>query len=92
MKIERVINGQKIEIELTKSEMWSAYREQEHLFDMEDIRSAVESIDDDEIPSTLTDEQIDDAACWARGWMDDNVHILDCRWKIIYNAIREVIK
>ena len=62
MTIKRMINGVEMEFELTQHEMWGAYREQEHEFDKEDIRSTLEQIDDDRIPSTLTDEQIDDAA------------------------------
>lgn len=92
MTIKRVINGKLVEIKLTQSEMWDAYREQEHEFDMEDVRSTLEDIDDDEIPETLTDEQIDDAACWAREWLDDNDHISELRWDIIHDAIKEALK
>lgn len=37
MKIRRSINGENMEIELTQAEMWSAYEEQQHKFDMSDI-------------------------------------------------------
>lgn len=92
MTIKRLINGKEIEIKLTEHEMWDAYREQEHEFDMEDVRSTLKDIDDDEIPETLTDEQIDDAACWAREWLDDNDHISELRWDIIHDAIKEALK
>ena len=92
MKINRIINGQRVEIELTQREMWDAYREQEHEFDMEDVRSTLEDIDDDEVPTTLTDEQIDDAAHWAREWMDGNDHMAEIRWDIMNDAIKEALK
>lgn len=38
MKIKREINGKMIEIELTSRELYQAYCEQEHLFDMESCR------------------------------------------------------
>ena len=62
MTIKRIINGKPVEIKLTQSEMWDAYREQEHKFDMEDVRHWLE-----EDEQELTDEQIDDAACWGAG-------------------------
>lgn len=87
MKIKRIINGKPVEIKLTQSEMWDAYREQEHEFDMEDVRHWLE-----EDERELTDEQIDDAAYWAREWMDENDHISELRWDIIHDAIKEALK
>lgn len=92
MTIKRIINGKIVEIELTQQEMWDAYREQEHEFDKEDVRSTLEDIDDDRITSALTDEQIDDAARWAREWMDESDNMAETRWEIIHDAILEVIK
>lgn len=92
MTIKRIINGKIVEITLTEHEMWNAYREQEHEFDMEDVRSTLDDIDDDGIPVTLTDEQIDDAAYWAREWMNDNDHMAEIRWDIINDAIKEALK
>ena len=87
MTIKRIINGKPVEIKLTQSEMWDAYREQEHEFDMEDVRHWLE-----EDGQELTDEQIDDAACWAREWMDENDHMAEIRWDIIDDAIKEALK
>lgn len=87
MIIKRVINGKPVEIKLTEHEMWDAYREQEHEFDMEDVRHWLE-----EDEQELTDEQIEDAACWAREWLDDNDHISELRWDIIHDAIKEALK
>ena len=91
MTIKRIINGKIVEIELTQHEMWDAYREQEHEFDKEDVRSTLEDIDDDRIPPTLTEEQIDDAARWAREWMDANDNMAETRWENIRDAILEVV-
>ena len=87
MTIKRIINGKPVEITLTQSEMWDAYREQEHEFDMEDVRHWLE-----EDEQELTDEQIDDAAYWAREWLDSNDHISELRWDIINDAIKEALK
>lgn len=87
MTIKRIINGIIVEIKLTEHEMWDAYREQEHEFDMEDVRHWLE-----EDEQELTDEQIDDAAYWAREWMDDNDTIAEIRWNIIDDAIKEALK
>lgn len=87
MTIKRIINGKPVEIKLTQSEMWDAYREQEHEFDMEDVRHWLE-----EDEQELTDEQIDDAAYWARQWMDENDHIAEIRWDIIDDAIKEALE
>lgn len=87
MKIERVINGETVTIELTAHELWKAYREQEHKFDKEDVISWLDVMDD---PPELTDEQIDDAAMLARDWMEYNDGIAECRWNCIESAIKEV--
>ena len=92
MTIKRTINGVEMEFELTNQEMWNAYREQEHEYDKEDVRSTLEDIDDDRIPSALSDEQIDDAAWWVREWMDENDNMAETRWEIIHDAILKVIK
>lgn len=42
MKIKREIFGQQIEIELTEREVYDAYAEQEHLYDLEDCRNDFE--------------------------------------------------
>ena len=87
MKIERVINGETVTIELTAHELWGAYREQEHKFDKEDVISWLDEMDN---PPELTDEQIDDAATLARDWMEFNDGIAECRLNCIESAIKEV--
>lgn len=99
MKIKRTINGESVEIELTETELVLAYREQQHEFTMMDVRSLLENDEyywtdenGDSHPPELTDEQVDDAACWAQEWLDENDHISEVRWDIIHDAIEEVLK
>lgn len=98
MKIERIINGHRVEIELTPQEMYDAYFEQEHNFDMEDVRSMLDEdhwyyTDEAGDPAwpEMTDEQISDAASLAREWMDGNDHMAECRWDCISDAMKEVL-
>lgn len=92
MTIKRTINGVEMEFELTKQEMWYAYCEEEHEFDKQDVRSTLVDIDDDRIPPALTEEQINDVACLAREWMNENDNMAETRWEIIHDAILEAIK
>ena len=39
MKISRAINGETKEFVLTKNELYNAFEEQQHIFDMEDVKS-----------------------------------------------------
>lgn len=39
MKIQRVVNGQVMEFELTPDELYSAFEEKQHLFDIEDAKN-----------------------------------------------------
>lgn len=58
MTITREINGQKIEIELTKNEMWSAYREVEVQSAYEDLDMYLEEeFDDNDESRPEMDEQ-----------------------------------
>lgn len=94
MTIKRIINGKEIEIKLTEREMWDIYREQEHKFDMEDVRGYIEDIDweDGERPPEMSDDQIDEAAFWMREWIDSNDVVGDIRWDCIRDAIEKVTK
>ena len=49
MKIKRNIDGREIEIELTAHEMWDAYIEKQHQFDVEDIEDYFYGCEDDEL-------------------------------------------
>ena len=99
MTINRIINGKQIEIKLTETEMWDAYQEQEHEFDKDDVRHMLEEYEwywtdenGESNPPTLTEKQIDDAACWAREWLDENDLIAEVRWNFIHDAVEEALK
>lgn len=89
MKIKRNVNGQEMEFELTGNEMWQAYREQEHLFLVEDVRGYIEEMDG--VPE-LTEEQIDRVIDLVTEWMDKNDNISETRWAIVDDAIEEVLE
>ena len=47
MKIQRIIRGSEVEIKLTSDELFRAYSEQEHKFDIDDILEELETGDED---------------------------------------------
>lgn len=63
MKIERVIDGKNVTIELTDYELYDAFREKEYLYDVEDVRFVLDGKreDDPDYPE-LTAEELDKAA------------------------------
>lgn len=63
MKITREINGATVEIELTDNELWSAYAEQEHKSDIEDVRNVLTDYEDVECKGPIT---------WIRDNEDEN--------------------
>ena len=63
MKITREINGATVEIELTDNELWSAYAEQEHKFDIDDVRTILTNGEDVEGKGPIT---------WIRDDEDEN--------------------
>ena len=87
MTIERIINGRKIQIELTEREMLDAYWEQEHEFDKEDVRAIIDDMDEDKLPEGVTESRIEEAARRARKWIDANDIIGDIRWECLNDAI-----
>lgn len=48
MKIVREFNGIKVEIELTSEEMFNAYLEKEHQFDVQDIEDELEYLESED--------------------------------------------
>lgn len=85
MTIKRTINGVEMEFELTERELYDAFFEKQHYFDVEDVKCGCE-----ETGHELDEDQIDEAAHLARKWMDNNDVISDCRWNCIDEAIEEV--
>ena len=72
MKIERVIDGKNVVIELTDMEMYDAYHEKEHLYDVEDVRSIWEMKreNDPDYPEP-TEDELDRAAYQYRHAMNN---------------------
>lgn len=52
MKIKRVVNGTEMEFELTYSEMWDAYMEEQHNCDREDVLTAFDYMDEEDMIAT----------------------------------------
>ena len=82
MKIEREVNGQKLEFELTNRELFHAYCEQEHIWDMADIDAHLD--DDDELRSDM-----DGLAYFVREWLNDSDYLNDAKYDQIGYAIDE---
>lgn len=62
MKITRTINGQKVEIELTAEERYSAYIEEKRDLDISELYWTWQNIcDDEEIERDLTEDEVEDA-------------------------------
>ena len=93
MTITRWINGVKVKIELTKTELYDAYKEQQHIFDMDDVRHYWEYDEMDEDGRTrLTDEQISDIADISREFQNESDVILDRIWNCVDEAIGKYAK
>ncbi len=60
MKIQRIIRGSEVEIKLTSDELFRAYSEQEHKFDIDDILEELETGDED------TDNYNDIPIAWLK--------------------------
>lgn len=81
MKIKRNINGQEVEIELTKSELREAFYEQDRNFDIEDVRYRYNCDDLDNSAVANIAEQWKDA-------LGNN----DCYWDSYWNTLRDIAK
>lgn len=84
MKIKREVNGRVLEYELTEHELWQAYDELEHRFDIE----TVDFYCGDEVP----DDRMDEVAnkyrnLYGKYIEQDN----DVRYECVCDAIREVL-
>ena len=82
MKIKREINGEQYDIELTEEELYNAYREQEFLFDKQDVLNMIDGLSDDEIHDILYvdratfEKYTEDMACEMRR----NIDKYDMSW------------
>ena len=76
MRINRIIHGENIEIELTEIELIHAFSEQQHHYDVLDADYHVQTDFDGIIPAVFeklyADETLDDIAADARNYAEDN--------------------
>ncbi len=61
MQVNRVIGGASVAIELSETELFAAYEEQQHLFDIESVRGVFDSMADSDLLEAygMTYEQLD---------------------------------
>lgn len=83
-----------IKIALTEQEIYSAYAEEQHDYDMEDIKSKLECIyGEDEIPEKMKNpEFISKIADKFRRYMDNNDYISELLWECADYAIDNALK
>lgn len=83
-----------IKIALTEQEIYSAYAEKQHDYDMEDIKSKIECRwEADEIPEKMKNpEFISKIADKFRRYMDNNDYISELMWDCADYAIESALK
>ena len=89
MKIQRLIKESQVEIELTSDELFRAYSEQEHKFDIDDILEELETGDEDtdnynDIPIAWLKENVSEIAYLKRR----NIDKYGLEWR---EAVRQAI-
>ena len=89
MKIQRLIKESEVEIELTSDELFRAYSEQEHKFDIDDIFEELETGDEDtdnynDIPIAWLKENVSEIAYLKRR----NIDKYGLEWR---EAVRQAI-
>ena len=89
MKIQRLIKESEVEIELTSDELFRAYSEQEHKFDIDDILEELETGDEDtdnynDIPIAWLKENVSEIA-YLKRW---NIDKYGLEWR---EAVRQAI-
>lgn len=94
MIIRRLVNGEVMEFELTQLEMYDAYEEQQHKFDIQDIDGFFCSYNDDECVQEYgfsraeIETMYEDMANRMRRYIDK----YDCSWNYSRDtAIQEIL-
>lgn len=95
MTIRRLVNGVEMKFELTSRELFDAYEEQQHKYDIQDIDDFFCWCNDDEciqeyygFSRAEIETMYEDMACRMRRYMDK----YDCTWDYSRDtAIREVL-
>lgn len=95
MKITRKIGNNDVDIELTTHELYSAYCEQEHEFDVDGVRNHFDAFDDEDLIGSYgktrkeIDGIVDDVAWELRRMMNK----YDCSFEsALYDAIDKVLE
>lgn len=90
MQVKRVIGGASVAIELTEMELFAAYEEQQHLFDIESVRGEFDSMADMDLLEAygMTYEQLDPLVEEMTGNLRHNLH-KEMSWEY---ALSEAIK
>lgn len=76
MTIKRIVNGTEMEFELTQQEMFNAYEERQHYYDVQDVDFYLGSMEDEELMENygLTREEVkakyDEIAYTMREYID----------------------
>ena len=88
----RYEDGTKIEIELSSNELSRAYTEQEHLYDVEDIRQTIDEESEDEeykgVPVSWLEDHVDEIAYLKRKYIDN----YNSDWRVaVEDAISDYI-
>lgn len=94
MKIKREINGNMVEIELTRGELYEAYLEKQNDFDRQDIEDVFYSFDDDELEDMygMTRAEIEEKIPEIAHEMRRNIDKYDMQWQYARDAaIEEII-
>lgn len=94
LKILRNMNGEDVEFELTRGELYSAYEEQQHIFDKADVEDIIDQMDDDTIMANYgvsmaaAEDLVDEIAYRMRRYIDK----YDMSWESARDeAIKDVI-
>lgn len=91
MTIKRIINGKMTEITLDSHELYRAWAEEEHIFDVENVRNFLEDNAGLSVPQ-FTDDQIDRMARRSAEYMDDNDTVSEILWDCVSDAVEYVMQ
>lgn len=94
MQVNRVIGGASVAIELTETELFAAYEEQQRLFDIESVRGEFDSMTDTDLLETygMTYEQLDPLVEEMAGDLRQNL-CKEMSWEYALDkAIKDTIK
>lgn len=93
MQVNRVIGGASVAIELTETELFAAYEEQQRLFDIESVRGEFDAMTDSDLLEAygMTYEQLDPLVEEMAGDLRHNLH-KEMTWEYaLSEAIRATI-